>query len=206
MTEERTGRVERPMEFWLEDLARRRTFVKPEHTIRGFFFKGILENIQTLGDEALVRRCLEACGQESFVDFFSYSTDLLFPILFTALPTLAERHGGAEAALRQIGRQASTDFLASVAGRAMLLMSQGRPQSLINSLPAAFRVAMSYGSSQVEWLGPRAGRLSARGGFMPPPFHEGLLWKLLEAAGARGIQATARPEGDLDIVCEFSWE
>ncbi|WP_083682218.1 TIGR02265 family protein [Archangium sp. Cb G35] len=202
------GSTEKSMEFWLEDLARRRTFVKPEeHTIRGFFFNGVLENLRTLGDEALVRRCLEACGQERFMDFFSYSTDSMFLILSTALPTLAERHGGAEAALRQMGYQASTDFLASVAGRAMMLLAQGRsPKPLISSLPAAFRVAMSYGSVQVEWLGPRQGRINARGSFMSPPFIEGLLLKVLEAAGARGTQATARPSGALDIVCEFSWE
>jgi hypothetical protein len=29
---------------------------------------------------------------------------------------------------------------------------------------------------------------------------------MLEAAGARESQATARPAGALDIVCEFSWE
>lgn len=201
-------RTEQSMEFWLEDLARRRTYVKPEeHTIRGFFFNGALKNLRTLGDEALVRRCLEACGQDRFMDFFSYSTDSMFLILSTALPTLAERHGGAEAALRQMGRQASTDFLASVAGRAMMLLAQGRsPKPLLNSLPAAFRVAMSYGSVQVEWLGPRQGRINARGSFMSPPFIEGLLLKALEAAGARGTQATARPSGALDIVCEFSWE
>ncbi len=200
------GSIEQPLEFWLQDLARRRTFVKPEHTIRGFFFKGILGNIRTLGDEVLAKRCLEACGQERFLDFFSYSIELLFPVLFTALPTLAERHGGAEAALRQMGRQASIDFLSSVAGRGMLLMAKGRPQPLISSLPAAFRVAMSYGSSQVEWLGPRQGRLLAQGGFMPPPFIEGLVLQMLETAGARRCQATASPVGELDILCEFSWE
>ncbi|WNG55461.1 DUF2378 family protein [Archangium gephyra] len=202
------GSTEQSMEFWLEDLARRRTYVKPEeHTIRGFFFNGVLKNLRTLGDEALVRRCLEVCGQDRFMDFFSYSTDLMFLILSTALPTLAERHGGAEAALRQMGHQASTDFLASVAGRAMMVLAQGRsPKPLISSLPAAFRVAMSYGSVQVEWLGPRQGRISAQGSFMSPPFIEGLLLKVLEAAGARGARATARPSGALDIVCEFSWE
>ena len=200
------GSTEQSTEFWLADLARRRSFVKPEeHTIRGFFFKGVLENLRKLGDEALVRRCLEACGQERFVDFFSYSMDLMFPILLTALPVLAERQGGAEAALRQMGRQSSIDFLSSVAGRAMLLLAHGSPKPLFTSLPAAFRVGMSYGSSQVEWLGPRQGRLLAQGGFMPPPFIEGMVLQMLETAGARRCQATASPVGELDILCEFSW-
>jgi uncharacterized protein (TIGR02265 family) len=206
MKGERMGSTEQPLEFWLEELARRRTFVKPEHTLRGFFFKGFLKSLRTLGDEALVRRCLEACGQERLVDFFSYPADLMFPILFTALPTLAERQGGAEAALREIGRQASTDFLESVAGRAMLLLEQGRPRPLLSAMPTGIRVAMSPGDAKVEWLGPRQGRLCAERAFMPAPFVEGLVLRVLEVARARGIQVAAHPTGGLDIVCEFSWE
>lgn len=200
------GSDEQPLEFWLQDLERRRAFVKPEHTMRGFFYKGMLENIRALGDEALVKRCLEACGQEHFVDFFSYSVEPLFPILFTALPTLAERHGGAEGALRQIGRQSSIDFLASVAGKAMLLLAQGRPRPLLSSLPAAFRVAMSYGAGKVEWLGPTRGRLSVECSFVPPPFQEGMVWQMLEAGRAQDIHVSARSTGELDIVCDFSWK
>ena len=174
--------------------------------MRGFFFKGLLGNIQTLGDEVLVRRCLEACHQERFVDFFSYSVQLLFPILFTALPTLAERHGGAEAALRQIGRQASIDFLESVAGKAMLKLAQGRPQPLLSTMPAAFRVAMNYGSARLEWTGPKRGYARLEGSYMPTPFHEGMVWQMLETVRARGIQVVAHSTGDLDVVCDFSWE
>jgi uncharacterized protein (TIGR02265 family) len=197
---------EQASDDWMKELTRRRSFVKPEHTMRGFFFKGMLESFRTLGDEALVRRCLEACGQERFVDFFSYSVQLLFPILFTALPTLAEKLGGTEAALRQIGRRASIDFLESAAGKAMLILAQGRPQPLLSSMPTAFRVSMNYGSSRVEWLGPTRGRLSMLGGFMPSPFHEGLVRQMLEAGRAQGIHVVARGEGDLDVVCDFSWD
>ncbi|HEX8820387.1 MAG TPA: TIGR02265 family protein [Archangium sp.] len=199
-------RGEQPLEFWLQDLERRRTFVKPEHTMRGFFFKGMLENLRTLGDEALVRRCQEACGQERFVDFFSYSVQLLFPILFTALPTLAERHGGAEAALQQIGRQAAIDFLESVTGKAMLKLTQGRPQPLLSIMPTAFRIAVNHGSSRLEWTGPTRGWIRMEGSFMPIPFHEGLVRQMLETARAQGIQVVTHSTGELEVVCDFSWE
>ncbi|HEX8438078.1 TIGR02265 family protein [Archangium sp.] len=199
-------RSEQPLEFWLQDLERRRAFVKPEHTMRGFFYKGMLGNIRTLGDEALVKRCLEACSEESFVDFFSYSVQPLFLILLTALPTLAERHGGAEAALRQIGRQASIDFLESVAGKAMVLLAGSNPRMLINNVPAAFNVAMSYGTARLEWTGQTRGRLLTEYSFVPPPFHEGMVQRLLEAGRAQDIHVSAHATGALNVVCEFSWK
>ncbi len=200
------GSSQQPLDFWLQVLERRHAFVRPEHTMRGFFYKGMLENIRTLGDEALMRHCLEACGQQHFVDFFNYSVESLFPILFTALPTLAERHGGTEGALRQIGRQSSIDFLRSVTGKAMLLLAQGRPRPLVNSMPAAFRVAMSHGTGKVEWRGPTQGRLTTETSFMPPPFHEGMVWQMLESARAQDIHVSARATGELDVVTDFSWK
>ncbi|WP_157823928.1 TIGR02265 family protein [Melittangium boletus] len=195
-----------PLEFWLQDLERRRALMKPEHTMRGFFFNGLMENIRTLGDEALARRCLEACGEERFVDFFNYSVQLLPPILRTSLPLLAERHGGGENALRQVGRRASSDFMASVAGKAMLMLAQNRPRPLINSIPSAFRVGMSFSHAELTWMGPTRGRLQMDISYMPPPFHEGMVRYMLEATSAQGIQVTARATGELLITCDFSWE
>jgi uncharacterized protein (TIGR02265 family) len=194
------------LEYWLGDLERRHALAKPEHSMRGFFFKGMLGSIRALGDEALVQRCLRACGQEHFTDFFSYSVQQLFPLLATALPTLAERQGGAEEALRQIGRQASRDFLESISGKAMLLLAQGRPKPLIASLPAAFRVALNFGNTRLVWTGPTRGTLSMDPSYMPPPFHEGMVRQMLESVRARSSHVAARVTGELSILCEFSWE
>jgi uncharacterized protein (TIGR02265 family) len=94
----------KPLEFWIQDLERRRKFATPEHTVRGMFFRGMMESFRDMGDEALVRRCLAASGHERFVDFFSDSIHVQFELILTALPTLAEHHGSGEAALRQLGR------------------------------------------------------------------------------------------------------
>ncbi len=66
----------KPLEFWLQDLERRVAFAKPEYTVRGMFFRGMLESFRAMGDEALVRRCLEACDEERFVDLFNYPVDV----------------------------------------------------------------------------------------------------------------------------------
>jgi uncharacterized protein (TIGR02265 family) len=193
-----------PLEFWLQDLARREAFMKPEHTMRGFFFNGMLENIRVLGDEELARRCQEASGEERFVDFFNYPFQRMSPILRTALPGLAERLGGA-GALWEIGRRASQDFLASAAGRALLLLTQHRPRALLGSLSAAFRVSVSFSRMQLVWEGPTRGHLLLDQSFLPPPFHEGMLHCLLEASSARDIHVSARDTGPLLVTCDFRW-
>ena len=199
------GNGEQSLDYWMKDLERRRTFAKPEHTMRGFFFKGLLESFRKLGDEALVRSSLVACGQERFVDFFNYPVQLLFPILSTALPTLAESYEGTEGALRQLGRQASIDFVESAIGKAMLLLAQGRPNLMINSLPTAFRVAMNHVVGKMECMGSTRGRLTIQGTFMPSPFHEGMVRQLLEMGRARDIQVLLQATGDIDVVCDMSW-
>ena len=196
----------KPLEFWLEDLRRRGAFAKPEHTVRGMFFRGMLESFRALGNEALVRRCLEECGQERFVDFFSYSVHVQSQIFLTALPTLAERHGSGEAALRQIGRRSIVDFLGSVAGRAMLMMAHGRPRPMIDHMPTAYRVAVSFGEMKVVWTGARQGTLHIGMSFLPAPVYAGMLQGVLEASRAQGIHTLARETGESGIACDFSWE
>lgn len=196
----------KPLEFWLQDLERRRKFVTPEHTVRGMFYRGMLESYRELGDEALVRRSLAASGHERFVDFFSYSIHVQFELIRTALPTLAEHFGSGEAALRQVGRRSTSDFLGSVTGRAMLMMAHGRPRLMIDHMPAAYRVAVSFGEMKVVWAGPQQGSLLVDTSFLPAPVYAGMLQGVLEASRVQASQTTGRATGPLSIACEFSWE
>jgi uncharacterized protein (TIGR02265 family) len=205
MDNHESGGGTKPLEFWLQDLEQRRAFVQPEHTVRGMFFRGMLESFRGLGNEALVRRCLEACGQERFVDFFSYSVHIQTQIFLAALPFLAEHHGSGEAALWQVGRRNSTDFLGSVAGKAMLMMAHGRPRPMIDHMPTAYRVATSFGEMKVVWSGAQQGTLHVGLSFLPAPVYAGILHGVLEASGAQGIHTTARETGELNLACDFSW-
>jgi uncharacterized protein (TIGR02265 family) len=196
----------KPLEFWLQDLERRRAFVKPEHTVRGMFFRGMLESFRDLGDETLVRRCMVACGHERFVDFFSYSIEVQTQLLLTALPTLARHYGHGEAALRQVGRRSISDFLGSVTGKAMLMMAHGRPRPMIDHMPTAYRVAVSFGDMKVVWGGPQRGTLSIGLSFLPPPVYAGMLQGVLEASRVQTFHTAGRETEGLGVACDFSWE
>lgn len=196
----------KPLEFWLQDLQWRTTFVKPEHTVRGMFFRGMLESFRDMGDEALVQRCMEASGHERFVDFFSYSVHVQSQLLLTALPTLASLHGSGEAALRQLGRRSISDFLGSVTGKAMRMMANGRPRPMIEHMPTGYRVAVSFGEMKVVWAGARQGSLLVALSFLPPPVYAGMLQGVLEASRAQGIRTAGRATEGLGVACDFSWE
>ncbi len=195
-----------PLEYWLQDLERRRALVRPEYAVRGFFFRATLEGFRARGEEALVRRCLQACGQERFLDFTFYPADLQFQLVLTALPVLAQHPGGAEAALRELGRWGTVDFLGSVPGRAMLMLSQRRPKALLDHLPGAYRVVVNFGESKVVWTGAQQGSFLVRSTLLPPPFHVGVVEGLFEAVRTSGLHVSARATGALDVVCDFSWE
>ncbi|MCY1077651.1 TIGR02265 family protein [Archangium lansingense] len=121
------------------------------------------------------------------------------------LPMLAERYGDCEEGLRQMGRQASSSFLGSVAGRMMLVVARHNPKLLLGSLPSAFRVATNYGHLHVEWPEAQRGRLVVKNDYMPYLFHEGVVLGLLEAVRTSGVRVLGRPTGDLDSECDFTW-
>jgi uncharacterized protein (TIGR02265 family) len=192
--------------MWEMDLQRRMGLARPEDTLRGMFFNTTLQAIGSEGGEALVKRCLQACESEGFVEFFSYSVVSFLQVISTALPELAPQHGGGEQVLRLLGRRAVAVFMESVAGRALRVLAQGDVKRLVSNMPGAYKVAASFGFHEVLWLEPKRGRFVARHDFMPYPFHEGVMEAMIEQVGARNPQAKGRSTGPLDCEVEFSWE
>jgi uncharacterized protein (TIGR02265 family) len=195
-----------PTSEWVADFERRLSLARPEDTVRGMFFNTALKAIESMGGEALAKRCAQSTGQESYVEFFSYPIELFLRLVLTALPELAERHGGCEEVLRLLGRRSAEVFMNSVAGRALRLLAQGDARRLVGNLPGGFKVAASFGSHEVVWTGPKSGRFTLRRDFMPYPFHEGVLLSLIEQGKSQNAQAKCRSLGPLDCECEFSWE
>ncbi|WP_158502124.1 TIGR02265 family protein [Vitiosangium sp. GDMCC 1.1324] len=179
--------------------------VGPQDTARGSLLNGTLEAIRSLGGEDVARHCREASGQERFVDVFSYSISMQLRMVSTAMPLLLTRCGSSEQVLRHFGRHAGMDFLASPAGKMMLTLARKDPKRLMNSLPAAYKSWVNYGTQSVEWTGPTSGRLLLKREFMPHAFHSGLVELLLEMAGANRVRVNGRQTGRLDSQCEFSW-
>jgi uncharacterized protein (TIGR02265 family) len=191
---------------WERDLAWRMSQAAPQDTVRGVFFNGALSAVRKLGDEEGVRRCLEASGEQKFLDFFSYPLEAFLRLLACAARRLGMRLGCIEAALRELGRQANADFLASPVGRAAVLLSSGSPRRLMNSAPDIYRQSMSFGVREVVWTGPTRGRVRLHGDLLPSACHEGVLEALLQAAGGRGVRVAREWTQGLDAEYAFSWE
>jgi uncharacterized protein (TIGR02265 family) len=191
---------------WQRDFQWRLSQARPEDTARGLFFNGTLEAIRSLGGEAVVAECLAVSGQERFVDFFSYPMRVHLLIVATALRELRLDPEGTGATLRQLGRRAGLDFLASAAGRVMMVLSKRDRRALLSSLPSAYGVSVSFGEQSVVWTGPRSGRFVLKRDFMPVFFHEGVLEAVLERSGARGVEVRGGWMDGLDSECEFSWQ
>jgi len=94
----------RSSEQWEQEFARRMLLTEPKDTIRGMFCTGMLRIVGSLGGEEIIRRCQEASGEEKFVDFFNYPMAVYLRMISAAVRLLADRYGGVEEALRQLGR------------------------------------------------------------------------------------------------------
>ncbi|QRK09423.1 DUF2378 family protein [Archangium violaceum] len=191
---------------WELELERRRSLATSDDTIRGMLFNGTLEVLQSMGAEALAKRCVEESGETHFLDFFSYPVQKHCQMVSTALPLLARQYGDAEQALRQLGRLVANRFLRVGAGRVMLSLSPRSPRQLMYTLPMAYRMAVSFGEYEIRWTGPTSGRLTLKRDFMPHPFHEGVVEMSLTLWGAREVWVGGRQTGGLDSECDFCWQ
>ncbi|MFP2906502.1 DUF2378 family protein [Pyxidicoccus sp. 3LFB2] len=188
------------------ELEQRLALATPDKTCRGMFLKGILQVVKSLGDEAAVQRCLDASGQTRLTDFFSYPIASQLRMAWTAAEVLAPRAGGFDEALRLLGRQATADFMASLAGKTMLALTGRDPVKMMNSLPTAFRASVNYGKHSVEWTGPKSGRFILDGDLMPEPSNCGVVEAVLMAADVKSVTVRGQQDGPARCECHFSWE
>jgi uncharacterized protein (TIGR02265 family) len=188
-------------------LRHRMAMASPTDTVRGMFLNGVLEVAQAIGGSEAVGRCREVSDEKRFIDFFNYPVFDLLQMTLAATKHLGVRAGGGAGILRQLGAQASKDFLASPTGKTMLLLTGGNPRRMLNQLPSSYRTAVSFGERRMVWsVGERNGRLIVQRDFMPPAYTKGLMQGLLEAVGARNVNVSGRPTGLLDSEYEIVWE
>ncbi|HYO71492.1 MAG TPA: DUF2378 family protein [Archangium sp.] len=195
-----------PGDVWARELAQRVALATPADTAWGAFLRSLLEAIRVLGDEGLVRRCLEVCGHEQPVEFFRYPVRWRLQMMSLCLEALAARHGGSGKALRLLGQQGMSTFLCSHAGRLLLMLAGGDGKRVLECAHLGFRMGLSYGQHTTRWLGPACFHWSMEREFMPPPYMEGALQVLVESTGARNVRVVGRQTGALDSEYELSWE
>ncbi|NMO20129.1 DUF2378 family protein [Pyxidicoccus fallax] len=190
----------------VRDLEHRLVLATPDKTCRGMFLKGVLQVVKSFGDDAAVARCLAASGQTRITDFASYPIADRLRMSWAAAEYLAPRVGGFEAALRLLGRQATADFMASLAGRTILALTNRDVVKMINSLPTAFGASVNYGKHTVEWSGPKSGRFLLEGDLMPEPINSGIMEVVLAAGEVKGGKVQGLQLAVDCCECVFSWE
>ncbi|MFL5348379.1 MAG: DUF2378 family protein [Hyalangium sp.] len=189
---------------------RRIALATPADTARGLFFNGILSAVISFGGELALKRCHTLLNdrrfERRFIDFSSYPVSDFLRVALAATRVLSAQLGGADSTQRQLGMQATRDFLRSMAGRTLLILSGESPKRVIGNLASGYRSAVSYGERSVTLLGDTGARVAVSRDFMLPLYNEGVLLAVLESVHARNPQVRATPRGILDCEYELSWE
>jgi uncharacterized protein (TIGR02265 family) len=189
-----------------QDLQQRLRLATPEFTTRGFLFPAMLQAVKDLGgDDEVVRRCLEATGETSFVEFFHYPTRSLLLLISTAAEALRGQYGSVEAVLRQLGARGGASYMDTPVGRAVLQQTGTRPQRLMFALQTLYEVLTSYGKPVVSFPRLDQGVLSVQTSFMPLAYHEGGAQAISQRMGLEPVSVRARWTGPLSMDLECSW-
>ncbi len=181
-----------------------------EDTVRGLFLNGVMAVVKNHGGEAALKQCQQLLGnkrfERSFISFSSYPTSDFLRVLTAASQVLAPQFGSPEATARQLGAATVRDFLDSMAGKTLLLLSGGSPERLLSNIPAAYRAASNFGERMVKMRGDKGALVTFTRDFMPLPHTEGVLLAVLQASHVRNPQVRSRALGPLDSEYDLSWE
>jgi uncharacterized protein (TIGR02265 family) len=189
-----------------QDLQQRLLLATPQHTTRGFLFTSLLRVVRELGgDEAVVKRCLAASGEKSFVEFFNYPTRSLLLLLTAAGRALSSKFGSAEEVLRQIGFKAGSSYMETPVGRTALQQAGNTPQQFMIALQTLYWVLTTYGKPALTWPTSNSGVLTVEVTFMPLAYHVGGAEAIAKRLGVKNVNIRARKTGDLSIALEVSW-
>ncbi len=178
----------------------------PGDTARGMFFNGAREVVRKLGGEGVAQRCRAATGEIKHIDFFNYPVATFLSLCLTAVREVGPQLGGCEETLRRIGEQSAKDFLSSMAGKMLLLLSGNNVKLLLSQVPSGYGAAVSYGERTMMHTDQKVGRFIIKHDFMPHAYHEGILRGVLLAVGARYPQVRGYATGILDSEYDLSWE
>lgn len=190
-----------------DDLAERMTLAGPPDTCKGMFLNGLFEAVRRAKGAGGVDLLRDLAHGRKFVDFFNYPITDFLPLAWKAAELVGDGASPEllEKGVRSLGRQATDDFLATAVGKTLLLLAGSDPRRLMNSLPAGYKTAVSYGTRTLTWHSATRCTFAMRRDFMPHPYHEGVLLQVLSAVGARNVSAVGQRVGVLDTDYEVSW-
>jgi uncharacterized protein (TIGR02265 family) len=189
---------------WDKEFERRIGLTTARDTVRGMVLKGNLEAVRKLAGDEAARQCELAAGGGPFTEFFGYPVQSHLRLVRMALRVLEPRYSQEEV-LRRLGKDAVVAFMGSPVGAATRMLTGNSARLLMNSVPRAFAVALSFGERQVEWVDAKRGCLKLRREFMPSVLQEAVVLALVEGVEAEEPWARGRQVGDLEVDVEFGW-
>ncbi|WP_171817729.1 TIGR02265 family protein [Pyxidicoccus fallax] len=199
------GRWDTPEDVERE-LSSRLALVEPTEGIRGMHFAAVLDTVRFLGGEQAVARVVEGGDYPKDLDLSElYPVPPFMRLFFSAARMLAPQLGGVEEAMRQIGVQGTLAFINSMFGAEVRQQVGMEPKRLVEMLPEAYRMAINFGELQVQWTGPRAGRIVMNRIFTPVAYNEGMLEGALQAVGAQDIQVRGWQTSLLNSEYMLAW-
>ena len=178
----------------------------PSDQCRGLFYNGALNAVRQLAGPEAAERCRAAGGEKKPVDFFNYPVTGFQRVCQQAIDEVGPKLGSAEAVLQLLGKQAVDDFLASTAGKTLLMLANTDPKRMIGNLPSGFRACVTYGERSVLWRGPRHCTFSMKRDYMPHAYHEGILATVLTTLGAKNVKVQGKRVGVVDADYEMTWD
>jgi uncharacterized protein (TIGR02265 family) len=188
------------------DLQQRLALLTPTDKVRGLFLNGVLDVVRELGDEAVMRQCVESVAEKKFVDFFQYPSNVHLNLVYSAAKLLMGRYGSFEKTLWTMGYQGTKNFFTSAVGKTMVVLAQGSPKRLLTALPSAFSIAVTSLEGEVRWTGPNSGVFILRHDFIPLMYTEGALQAVFENAKVKRFQIHASQPEPLVGEYTVNWE
>ena len=178
----------------------------PADRCRGLCYNGALHVIRELAGPQAAQRALKASGERLPLDFLNYPVTGFQRLCMQGIEVLEPRLGSAEAVLQLLGKRAVDDFLASPAGKTLVLLAYSDPRRMVRNLPSGYRACVTYGDRRVVWRGPTQCTFSMICDYMPHPYHEGILATVLTTLGASNVRVRGTRVGVVDADYELSWD
>jgi uncharacterized protein (TIGR02265 family) len=194
----------------MTDYDRRLPHAKPKDALRGLYVNAIFNAVRAVGGEQALREHQELLKdtvlKRRYIDFTNYPATDFLRIASAAVRVLAPHVGGQANAQRHIGKQGVNDFMNSMFGKTIVLLSGNSPQKALGSLPSGHSTSTNWGKWTVTMLSETSAHLSFQEELIPPYQNEGMLLAIMKASTAKNPQVQTFPKGILDCDFEVTWE
>jgi len=185
------------------DLAARIAAATRHDTVAGLAVNAAFEVARAHADEATALLC-DPAGTGRRADLSDYPVADALAVLWAVADRLERTLGGTEQAFEAMGRQAARSYLATLRGRALLLLHRS-PRTLLGQLPAPYAATLRFGQRYLAWPAEGRCRVELDNDFFPLAWHRGLVGALLEAAGAREAAVEGEVPGFMRAALEVRW-